>query len=353
MNGREKVYIILVNYNGWKDTIECLESVLRIDYPAYQVIVCDNGSADSSLEKIRAWADGRLTASVSQDAPLLRLVDPPLKKPLKYTSCTGEELRDEKLPGSNDAPLIIVDTKKNLGFAGGNNTGLRFAQLRNDYSHIWFLNNDTVIEPDTLSELVAKHERCLKQKIPAGIIGSKLLYYDRPDTIQAVGGIYYNMLAYSRHIGAGQPDDGRFDRENIRMDYVVGASMLVSRAFLDDVGPMNEDYFIYYEEADLIERGRKKGWETAYAWRSRVYHKEGASIGANKQKRTKSDFAVYYFFRNAMIFTRQYHPLCLITVIPRIAATIVFRLLKGDTSKVRTMLRAVKRQPYISTEQDR
>lgn len=346
MNNSKKVYIIIVNYKKWEDTVECLESILHNRYQSCQTIVCDNGSGDGSLDKIRAWAEGRLSHSVDAANPLKHLTDPPAMKPVPYAFYTRKDLEYPVTQPLSGDPLIIIDSETNLGFAGGNNVGFRFAQLKNDFSYIWFLNNDTVIEPDALEQLVLQAQQQNSSGKKTGVIGSKLLYYDRPDIIQAAGGIYYKTLAYSRHIGSGKPDNGQFDDENLKMDYIIGASMLVSKEFIDDVGPMSEDYFIYFEETDWITRGKRKGWEIAYAWKSRVYHKEGASIGANTQKRTKSDLAVYFFFRNALLFTKRYHPLLLTTLIPRIAATFIYRVCSGDFRKAGAMLKAVTGRKY-------
>lgn len=348
---QEKIYIILVNYNGWKDTIECLESILHNDYNPYQVIVCDNGSTDNSLDCIKKWAEGIISPEIDNSNPLRHLVEPFSVKPVNYSLFSYKDLLNKDISSSlPDDKLIIIDTCSNLGFAGGNNAGVRFALLKNDFKGIWFLNNDTVIEKNSLSELVIHSHKCNNTGKKAGIIGSKLLYYDRPDIIQAAGGIYYKTIAYSKHIGTGEQDSGQFNHDDLKMDYVVGASMFVSKDFIEDIGLMNEEYFIYYEETDWIARGRRKNWVTGYSWRSRVYHKEGAAIGANKQKRTKSGRAVFFFFRNALIFTRHYYPLFLFTVIPRIAATLIFRILTGDKEKVSAMIKAVTGRSYTGSK---
>lgn len=347
MNNYNKIYIILVNYNGWKDTIECLESLLRNSYPSFQVIVCDNASSDGSLDRIKEWAAGIIISDIYDNNPLKHLTKPFLPKPVNYYEYRYADLiKHKSFQTLSNAPLILIDSGSNLGFAGGNNAGVKFAQLNDDYSAIWFLNNDTVIEKDTLTELAAYSAKYRDSGKKIGMIGSKLLYYDRPDTIQGCGGIYYRSLAYSRHIGTGSIDNGQYDQDDLKMDYIIGASMFVPREFIDDVGLMNEEYFIYFEETDWIVRGRRKNWETGYAWRSKVYHKEGAAIGANKQKRTKSGIAVYYFFRNAIIFTRRYYPLFLLTVIPRIMAILFIRILKRDRDNLRAMILALSGKKF-------
>ena len=126
---RPPVYAIVVNYNGWRDTLECLESLLRSDYSPLRVIVCDSASTDDSVEKIRGWASGEVAAPATSDAQLAQFTTPPLKKPLDAVVCTAEELL-----GTNDinaaAKVIVVRCPCNLGFAAGNNVGLSYVIAR-------------------------------------------------------------------------------------------------------------------------------------------------------------------------------------------------------------------------------
>jgi len=172
-----KVYIIILNYNNWADTIECLESVLRNDYPNYQVIVVDNNSSNNSMEYIKAWAEGKLDVWVNPKHPLRYLSFPPVKKPIPYVHYTREEAENggnkfledklkENLPEgiTTKYPMIFIQTGENLGFAGGNNVGIRYAFSKNDFEYIWFLNNDTVIEKDALFKLVQKFEIIVREE---------------------------------------------------------------------------------------------------------------------------------------------------------------------------------------------
>lgn len=308
------VAIVILNWNSWKDTLECLESVFRIDYPRYRVIVCDNGSKDGSMDHIREWAEGKLHAEIGDDNPLRGYSHPPVPKPISYVNYERNSAESGGQPSDKEIPLILIQTGDNLGFAGGNNVGLRYALVRGDFDYVWLLNNDTVIEPTALTPLVKR----MQKNSNIGICGSTLLYYHEPDKIQARGGATYNTwLAYSRHIGILHGASEAADAEAIerRMDYVVGASMLVSRSFLYDIGLMNEDYFIYCEEIDWATRGRKKRFELAYALDSIVYHKEGVSAGSsylNKHNKTLS--SEYYAIRSRLLFTRKFYPLRLPTV---------------------------------------
>src|ERR1700694_2988487 len=115
--------VILLNWNGWKDTIECLESVFRLNSPDFRVVVCDNASADGSLEKIKQWARGELPAE-SANPLLSHLTLPPFPKPILYCELTREEA--ESGTATHSCPLTLIQNGANVGFAAGNNVGLRY-----------------------------------------------------------------------------------------------------------------------------------------------------------------------------------------------------------------------------------
>lgn len=296
------VYIVLLNWNGWKDTLECLESVFRLDYPAFRVIVCDNDSGDASLEHIQAWADGRQEAPVGTLALGAR-PRPALRKPVPWVVYDRKQAEAGGL-ADEQAPLVLIRTGGNLGFAGGNNVGLRYAQARADHGYAWLLNNDTVVETDALSALVDH----MRRRPGAGICGSKLVFYHRPDQVQAWGGASYDEVrGYVTPIGMFAPVTASADVAAIeaRMAYAVGASMLVSAALLSEVGLMTEDYFLYSEEIDWACRARGR-YSLAYADLSVVYHKEGGSIGSSSTG-TQSALAIHYLYRNRVRFIRRFY----------------------------------------------
>lgn len=309
------VYIVILNWNGWGDTIECLESVFKNDYLNYKVIVCDNSSSDFSVEYIEKWCNGDLYPFLHKDNKLGNISRPFKEKPIKYFIYEGKDIEATNFP-KNDADLVIIKTGGNLGFAGGNNVGIRYALARDDFSHIWLLNNDTVIKFDALSHLMSR----ISNVPHAGICGSTLLYYNQPDIVQALGGATYNpFFASTKSIGALQKFDINVNEEQIgkKIDYVIGASMLVSKDFLKKIGLMCEDYFLYYEEIDWAYRGRKD-FSQVYAKNSIVYHKEGASIGSNSDAKKKSKLSDYYGIVNRLKFTKNncqvYYPFVYLTL---------------------------------------
>ena len=323
-----RVYVVVLNWNGWKHTVQCLESLLRSAYANMCVVVCDNGSTDGSLDQLIAWASGRLIPEPLPKPHLQSLVSPLLAKPIEYTRLNRAQA---EAGGGDVAPtkLVFVQTGANLGFAGGCNVGARYAVARGDADFVWFLNNDTLVKPDALSQLVV-HATADPN---IGLCGSTLLAFDHPARVQALGGaIYQPWSGRTWHIGVGTSlDTHRINPAEVerQMDYVVGASMMASRRFLDEVGLMTEDYFLYFEELDWVLRGRKR-FRLGYAPKSIVYHIEGASSGFSNN--------YFYLYRNAVRVTARFHPWWVPLVVLRLAGKFVSAVIRGQHDEVRLFL---------------
>lgn len=319
-----KVYIVILNWKGWRDTIECLESVLRLDYENFVVIVCDNNSGDGSLEKIQSWANGHLLATCS-NRELRSFSFPPIPKPLPARVVNpGEHLT---FSGCSER-LFLIQTGSNLGFAAGNNVGLRMALESGDLEFAWLLNNDTVVHPNALRSLVSRMEH----RPDAGICGATLLHYTQPEVVQALAGSAYNQwTARVSHVGAGL-DRSRtpsLDWVESRLSYVSGASMFLRRAFLEQVGLMCEDYILYFEEIDWVSRSGKR-FSLCYSPESFVYHKEGASIGTSGSSMTRSSRSEFYASRGRLLFTRRYYPAAFTSVLCSLLLSIAQRCFLGN-----------------------
>ncbi len=317
------VTVVVVNWNGWADTIECLESVLRSAYPAFRVVVCDNGSRDASMSRIMDWAEGRLDVRVPPDHPLRPFSFPPLPKPITYRCYARAEAEAGGTREDEGVRLVLVQTGANLGFAGGVNVALRYVLARGDTAFVWLLNNDTVVHANALAHLV----RGLRGRTDAGMCGSTVLYYDAPDTVQALGGARYNpWFGFTWCIGLLHPASRRIDPRRVerRLAYVLGASMLISVRFLADVGLMCEEYFLYFEELDWAVRARGR-YTLAYVPESLVYHKEGASAGTSWSARKRSLAADYFLIRNRLRVTRKFYPFALPTVYLGLLASLLLR----------------------------
>ena len=298
---QSRVVILLLNWNGWKDTIECLESVFRLDYPSFRVVVCDNGSTDGSLEKIKQWADGQLEAPKFEVA--LKSSNQSIIKPIPYVEYNRLQA-ETAIETSESAPLVLIQTGANLGFAGGNNVGLRYCMARDDVDYMWVLNNDTVVEPDALTCMMNR----LHNHPELGMCGSKLIFYHQPTLVQAWGGATFDASrGVVMPLGIFQPVDTVCDQTAIeeKMAYVMGASMLVRRDFIKDIGLMCEDYFLYFEEIDWAFRAHGR-YGLAYSADSLVYHKEGGSIGSSSLDEP-SALSTRYLYRNRVRFNQRYN----------------------------------------------
>jgi hypothetical protein len=246
------VMIIIVNWNNEPDTAECLESCRKLDYPDFSMIVVDNGSADGSGGRLR-----------------------------------------QRFPD-----LEVIETGCNLGFAGGNNVGIRGA-LEAGAEYVWLLNNDTVVDRGALLALVevAEHDRTV------GMAGSKILFFDDPGRIWYAGGLIDDHAPYRcSHRGVGEEDLGQYD-DLSETGYVTGCSMLVRRDVIEQIGELDEGMFLYYEDTDWGVRARRGGWRLMYAPRSVVLHKASASIGGMASPRM-----LYYLARNLLYFIYRNYP---------------------------------------------
>lgn len=335
-----RAYVVLVNWNGWADTIECLESLERLTYPDFRVVVCDNGSTDDSPHMLARWAGGELDAYVPPANLLRRLSFPPAAKPV---SCAVLD-RDAAGSGGDEAAaaarLVVIRAGENLGFGGGVNLALRYLRALGDAEYVWLLNNDTVVEPDALDALVA----VLEEDPRAGLCGSAVLYYSEPDRVQAAGGFHYNRwLGTSRRLLDSRPTSelrAGDPRELRRAMYgIYGASVLASARFLEEVGPMREDYFLYFEEQDWAARGRRRGFGLAVAPWSVVYHKEGRSTGGSDAA-GRSELSDYFSIRSRVLFTRLHHPFALPTVLLGLVGVMARRVARGQWRRMGPVLRA-------------
>lgn len=262
------VYVVILNWNGASDTIACLRSLSLLKGDSLKVLVCDNASPDDSWIKLKTYVDSQTALDIK-----------------------------------------LIQTGANLGFAGGNNVGLRLALADPSMQFVWMLNNDTEVDQDALNALLSY--MALNQNV--GICGSTLLYLGQKDLIQAVGGQFNSWLGTSTHILGHEPYSPDLCRavDPSSLDYVVGASMFVRRQVLEQVGLLEEDYFLYYEEIDWAIRLKRTLPELklGYAPNSLVYHKEGASTGSNRrQGKTFSYFSDYFFITSRLKFTRKFFP---------------------------------------------
>ena len=338
-NNSASIAIILVNYNGWQDTIECLESIYRLEYPNYCVYICDNNSTDGSIQYIREWAIGNTQFTAPSSNPLSANFSEPIPKPQQII-VIQHGVTDSYFPLGHKDQLILVNIDKNLGFAGANNVGIQYALETGGVDYFWLLNNDTIVTPDSLNKLMDR--TALDQTI--GICGSTLLYYDNPDEVQTLAGSTYDpVFAIARFIKPTHETTNYLEEQSYvetNMDMVSGASMFVSIPFIRDIGLLSEDYFLFNEEIDWAIRAKGK-YRLGYAPQSLVYHKKGRSIGSTTDPRGRSKIADYYNIRSRLIFTKKYYPRYLLTVYLGLLGVMFNRLRRGQLDRVVMILRLI------------
>jgi len=244
-----KVAIIILNWNGKKDTLECLDSLKKINYPNYKIIVVDNGSKEDSVKEIKR----------------------------------------------NFPKIEIIRNKKNLGFAEGSNVGIRYA-LKNKADYVLLLNNDTIVDRKFLSEMMKVAES--DEKI--GLVGSKIYYDKLPDTIWFAGGVIELKKGIFAHIGQGEKDSEKYSKLK-ESDYITGCSMLIKKEALKDIGFLDRDYFAYVEDADFCIRAKNAGYKLMFSPKSKIWHKVSFSSGGED-----SLLKLYYKNRNKILFTRKH-----------------------------------------------
>lgn len=250
-----EVAIIVLNWNNYKDTAECLKSLEEIDYPNYDVFVVDNGSTDDSAERLKE----------------------------RFGWCE------------------FVFNEKNLGFTGGCNVGIE-AAIEDGFTYVILLNNDSIATDRFIEPMVTIAE----SDDSIGIIGNIIRDYDDPHTIQSMGG----SIGYwtGRHIANTNINFDTVTKEGYRIrevDYVSGACLMASAELIKSVGPLDEEYFIYTEEIEWCERAREANFRVVTTPDSVIYHRIKASY-RNKKDGENDPFELFFSIRNNILLAKNY-----------------------------------------------
>ncbi|MBN9298384.1 MAG: glycosyltransferase family 2 protein [Filimonas sp.] len=318
---KQKAYIILVNYNGWQDTIECINSLLAQEYALYEIIVVDNCSTNDSRAALLHWADTTKQAY----------------KHLHYRNSKFEYIQQ-----ADRACITFIWSDKNGGFSYGNNIGVHYSFLQSDQHFVWFLNNDTVVFKDTLSILADFFiQRNATQKV--GLVGCLQLFYHNPALIQCTYGHYKKILGLPEQLGEGVPVNDIKTIPQKRIDYLSGASMFTHSSALSDAGLLNDDYFLFYEELDFAYRLKRKHYTLLFCADASILHKHGSSIDGKTSKGSEaSPFSNYHHFRSKFLFAKKYYkpyvPLYLLIT----GLQVLNRLLKGNKQSAMAVLKGTR-----------
>ncbi|OIR12123.1 N-acetylglucosaminyl-diphospho-decaprenol L-rhamnosyltransferase [mine drainage metagenome] len=285
----KKVSIITVNFNHSHITEELLISVAKENqYPNIEIIVVDNGSKINPLPE---W--------------------------------------EEKYPH-----VIFIRSEKNLGFAGGNNIGIKAA--KGDY--LFFVNNDTEFTEGLIDKLVDT----LDKNKNVAVVSPKIKYFDQPQMLQYVGYTEMNYFtARNKQLGQFEKDNGQYDNIIAKTGFAHGAAMMVKREAIDKAGTMAENFFLYYEEMDWCDHIKHAGYEIWVNTNALIFHKESVSVGK------KSALKEYFMNRNRILFIRRNAPFFkryifyfyfVLVVAPR---NIITYIKSGDTNFIKMLLKAI------------
>jgi len=246
MNGSETsplVYVVVLSWNGKEDTVRCLHSLAPVADRRIRVLLADNGSVDGTQDMV------------------------------------GREF-----------PWVeISENHENLGYAGGNNEGIRYA-LGRGADYILLLNNDTVVGPDFVREMV----RVMQSSATIGFVSPKIYFFDEPDRIWFAGARYSVYTGHGRVTGYREKDLGQYEQAR-EIGRPCGCALLVSRSVCQEVGLLDPGTFLYMDEIDWMLRARKKGYKAYLAPKAKVWHRVSSSAGGEDHPN-----AFYYSVRNTL-----------------------------------------------------
>jgi hypothetical protein len=251
---RLPIGVVVVNWNGYSDTVACLESLLASDPGPAQVIVVDNGSRDGSADRLRRWIESAARASAPH--------------------------------------LTILASETNRGFAGANNLGVAALVADRGIGHFLLLNNDATVQADFFAEI----SRALAAVPDAAIVGATIYESGGAQRVWYAGGAFVPLRALAAH----RRDVPR-ERTPIATEFVTGCAMLVSRRAWVVLGPLPECYFMYLEDAEYSHRARAAAMHVVYAPRAVVYHAVGAAVG----RQVPQPQLAYWITRSRGLFVRR------------------------------------------------
>ena len=302
-----EVSVITLNWNGWRDTLECLASLYHIDYDNYRVILVDNASTDDSLAKIEAYCTKELNLGSYFTEGSVR------NKPIKivhYAPADAEHGADRGGGAQRaDRALTVIQNDQNYGYAEGNNIGVAYALNAFDPDYVLLLNNDTVVDRHFLRALVNAAEN--DEQI--GLLQPKMLRY--ADAMIDNTGNVCDRLAYCEPRGLGEVDVGQYDHERISGGFYIasGACVLIRKALLTALSGecFDPHLFAYYEDVDLSWMVRLLGFKVGYSPDSVCYHKGSATFG------NCNPYISYLSERNRLrVLIKNYAPRTLFFVLP-------------------------------------
>ena len=244
------VVVVILNWNGKRDTLECLSSVRAIDYPSFEIVVVDNGSTDDSVPAIKVHFPG----------------------------------------------ISVIETGQNLGYAGGNNVGMRYA-IQQGADYVLLLNNDTIVDRSLLTALA----RAARKLGDDAILAAQIYFHAEPDRIWYAGGQIVAETATTYHEGYRSVASTASQPDVVETGYASGCAFFISTTLLSRIGLFDERFFLLYEETDLCSRARKLGAKSYVVPDAKVWHKVSVSFGG-----MESPTYLYFHFRNRLLWAEKH-----------------------------------------------
>lgn len=265
-----KISIVLLNYNGADDTINCLDSLNKISYKNYNIIIVDNVSTDDSVARIE---DYLLSLESKKKTVVSRGVSAGV---------------NEILPA-----YLFLHSNYNGGYGHGNNVGIKHA-INTGADYVLIINNDTIVDPDFLEPMV----KLCEEDESIGIASAKIYYLDKPDTLWFNGGSYHPCTGRVKHFNWGEKDVGQQPLSEVT--FITGCLWLIPKKIFKDVGFINEKYFMYVEDLEYCQRVLQSGYSLRVTMNSRIYHKVGSGSGGET-----TYFSSYWTTRNKLFFMKD------------------------------------------------
>ncbi len=323
MNNR--IGIVVLNYNNVHDTLHAVQSIIQAkNSHNHTLVVVDNASTDDS------WSTLNSTNT--------------------FQTSVLDVHNSSKISLKNLPVVHLVQSFQNKGYAYGNNCGIKQCLLDSSIQFVWVLNNDIEIKSDCIIQI----ESALKKsnKSMKLIWGTLLVNFDSKNTLQAIGGKYFPLWAKTKLLLPNLPlkhlQSELIEISSKQSNYFIGASLIFSKLFLDEVGLFNEQYFLYAEEIDIFYRGRQKGFDKLMIEGAIVYHKEGSTTkSTNQLNNIRNTFIEFHNCRSKLIFTKNYYP----TYYPIVYLLIMINLLwiyKRNLSKALFIWKCLRKDVYAT-----
>ncbi len=307
--------VVIVSYNSSDVIFDCLESLLAADDSPARIVIVDNASPDRTADQIKLWALKGERPQAGHDAGRSA---PALTFPLDFV-----DVAPDGAMGS--CRIALVRAASNGGYAAGVNLGLAMLKQLSDISLFWILNPDTTVPTGAAT---AYMEAASMEG--DGLLGCRIAFCEPPHAIQSDGGVVNAWTGACTNLNRGTMPHEATAVANRAIDFISGANLMVPKRVLEAVGPMTEDYFLYYEEVDWARRARMLGFKVAMVPGATVFHHGGTVIGSGTLKRSPSPLSVYFNSRNRMRFVRRWMPLRLPFAYVFGLAKVIQMLVRGD-----------------------